>query len=255
MTHTPTAHRSRFRLATIAAALAGGLMAITGAASAQTVSVQVGSNYDRDYRNNGSTRIVYCESDDMRYETCYLGGDVRRVYLQDRKSNSSCYEGRDWGYDRNRIWVRNGCRANFGVVYAGGYNDRYDRGRDRDYDRRYDKRRDDDDRYDRPGRGYGRDNLAARRDDAVRSCIAVANNRLNSEGRRGYRFDRVNFATPDRDGYGWTVGLEYDYGRGYRSRERDIVCQYEGGRAWLTSYRYSGYDDRYDRDRDRGRRY
>jgi len=251
MTHTLT-RTSRFRLATITAALAGGLMAITGAASAQTVSVQVGtSNYDRDYRNNGSRRIVYCESDDMRYETCYLGGDVQRVYLQDRKSNSSCYQGRDWGYDRNRIWVRNGCRANFGVVYARGYSGGYNGGYDRD--RRYDN-----DRYDRPGYGYGRDNnLSARRDQAVRSCIAVANNRLNSEGRHGYRFDKVNFATPDRDGYGWTVGLEYDYGRGYRSRERDIVCQYERGRAWLTSYRYSGYDDRYDRDRgrDRGRRY
>ncbi|MBD0428092.1 DUF3011 domain-containing protein [Aquisalinus flavus] len=247
MTHTPTrpSAAKRFGLGAFSAALAGGLMILTGTASAQTLSVQVGSsNYDRDYRSGGSTRTVYCESDDMRYETCYLGGNVQRVYLQDRKSNSSCYEGRDWGYDRTRIWVRNGCRANFGVVYAGGYSGGYDRGYDRGYDN---------DRYDRPGYGYGRDDLSARRDAAVRSCIAVANSRLSNEGRYGYRFDKVNFATPDRDGYGWTVGLEYDYGRGYRSGDRDIVCKYERGQAWLTSYRYSGYDDRYDRDRDRGR--
>ncbi len=55
-------------------------------------------------------RVVTCESQDYRVESCSMNttGGVRLVR---QLSNKSC-EG-NWGYGRNRVWVRNGCRAEF----------------------------------------------------------------------------------------------------------------------------------------------
>lgn len=36
-----------------------------------------------------------------------------RVELLHRLSRSPCIEGRTWGYDRNEVWVADGCRAEF----------------------------------------------------------------------------------------------------------------------------------------------
>lgn len=83
------------------------------------------------------TRIVRCESQRNRLENCYVR-TVGRVRLVRQLSRASC--NRNWGYSRNRIWVRNGCRADFSVrIRQNQGKDRYERG-----DRRYD-----DDRYGR----------------------------------------------------------------------------------------------------------
>ncbi len=57
---------------------------------------------------------VTVRSNDFRY-TRY---DIRvrgRVELVNQLSNASCNYGRSWGYDRNGIWVDNGCSAEFEI--------------------------------------------------------------------------------------------------------------------------------------------
>jgi len=57
--------------------------------------------------------VLFCESHEYRRNYCraYLNG--RDVFLLRQLSNSSCIN--NWGYDRNGIWVTNGCRAEFVV--------------------------------------------------------------------------------------------------------------------------------------------
>ncbi len=63
--------------------------------------------------------IMVCESHNYQRNYCpaYLGG--RDVFLLRQVSNSSCVN--NWGYDRNGVWVTNGCRAEF-VVEDRSYN-------------------------------------------------------------------------------------------------------------------------------------
>lgn len=75
--------------------------------------------------------IISCSSQNNQRNTCSIP-TRGRVRLVRQLSNASCRG--NWGYRRNRIWVRNGCRAEFSV--GDRRNDRYDR-----YDRN--------DRYDR----------------------------------------------------------------------------------------------------------
>ncbi|MFN6491239.1 DUF3011 domain-containing protein [Nostoc sp. DedQUE03] len=88
--------------------------------------------------------IITCSSQNNQRNTCSVN-TRGRVRLVRQLSNATCRG--NWGYRRNRIWVKNGCRAEFSV--GGRRNDRYDR---YDRDGRYDR----DDRYDRDGR-YDRD--------------------------------------------------------------------------------------------------
>lgn len=55
-----------------------------------------------------------CESQDGRYQSCPVstsGG----VYLSRQLSQQGCWQNDTWGYDRNRVWVTRGCRAEFRV--------------------------------------------------------------------------------------------------------------------------------------------
>lgn len=101
--------------------------------------------------------LLYCASDDMGRNFCNV--DTRDgVFIVRQRSQSDCVFNRTWGYDRDRIWVDRGCRADFEVV---DYRDRewrdwdYRRDRDRDRDYRSDDRYRDRDRDDRPP--YDRD--------------------------------------------------------------------------------------------------
>ena len=62
----------------------------------------------------GGTRTIRCKSDDFRYRHCSAdtGGGVRLVR---RISKADCVRGRSWGYDRNGVWVNEGCDAEFSV--------------------------------------------------------------------------------------------------------------------------------------------
>jgi hypothetical protein len=61
-----------------------------------------------------SGRIVTVESEGMQREYRYVStrGGVR---LRRQLSREACVEGVSWGFDRERIWVDKGCRAEFEV--------------------------------------------------------------------------------------------------------------------------------------------
>lgn len=57
---------------------------------------------------------VTCESRNGSYTSCPInsGGNVT---LSRQLSSQGCWENDTWGHDRNRVWVTNGCRAQFNV--------------------------------------------------------------------------------------------------------------------------------------------
>lgn len=59
-------------------------------------------------------QVVRCESEDGRQEHCPVNtrGGVR---VARQISRTACIEGRNWRFDRNGIWVKEGCRADFEV--------------------------------------------------------------------------------------------------------------------------------------------
>jgi len=62
----------------------------------------------------GSGQVISCSSDDMHRHYC--PADTRGgVQLVKQNSDSSCRQGRSWGFDRRGIWVDHGCRADFQV--------------------------------------------------------------------------------------------------------------------------------------------
>ena len=61
-----------------------------------------------------SAGFVYCPSDSMNRNFCQV--DTRDgVFIVRQRSEADCVFNRTWGYDRNRIWVDRGCRADFRV--------------------------------------------------------------------------------------------------------------------------------------------
>ena len=123
-------------------------------------------------------RTVTCESNDRQYTRCraWTYGSVR---LARQLSSAKCTQDRTWGYDREGVWVTEGCRGVFaiGTPQGGGGWDTYPGGngnanawpqlRQRAYDRCLAEAR---------GRGYngGRPQDAARRqnDDVYAALTA-----------------------------------------------------------------------------------
>ncbi|MBK6797386.1 MAG: DUF3011 domain-containing protein [Acidobacteria bacterium] len=70
---------------------------------------------------------LYCASDNGRRNYCNVNtrGGVQMVR---QRSDAACIQGRTWGFDRRRIWVDRGCRADFIV---GNRDDGRDRGGNR----------------------------------------------------------------------------------------------------------------------------
>jgi len=61
-----------------------------------------------------ASTTITCESNGGNYQNCPI--DTRGgVSLSRQLSRQGCWEGDTWGYDRNRIWVARGCRAEFRV--------------------------------------------------------------------------------------------------------------------------------------------
>lgn len=162
---------------------AAGLLVMTGTARAQST--------------------ITCESSGGQYRSCPIdtsGG----VTLSRQLSREGCWQGDSWGYDRNRIWVNHGCRAEFrvgsdrggnnndakvaaavilGVIAAAAiaaHNDRDDDRHDR-YDDRYD------DRYGYGygnRRGYGREFTCSSKNARMVWCGQRVNRRQHVEIRR-----------------------------------------------------------------------
>jgi Protein of unknown function (DUF3011) len=101
--------------------------------------------------------LVYCPSDYMNRNFCPI--DTRDgVFIVRQRSEADCVFNRTWGYDRDRIWVDRGCRADFEIVdrrdgewreWSRDWSDDDRRGWDRDHLRDRDDYRDRDDRRDR----------------------------------------------------------------------------------------------------------
>ncbi|WP_193918134.1 DUF3011 domain-containing protein [Desmonostoc muscorum] len=66
--------------------------------------------------------IITCSSQNNQRNTCPIRTRGRVRFVR-QLSDASCRG--NWGYRRNRIWVRNGCRAEFSV--GNRRNGRYDR--------------------------------------------------------------------------------------------------------------------------------
>lgn len=64
-------------------------------------------------------QVVNCGSSDNRPASCPMPPGWHGARLVQQTSRAACIEGRTWGYNRNTIWVNNGCRANFAA--AGGW--------------------------------------------------------------------------------------------------------------------------------------
>lgn len=107
----------------VSTCVAIGLVAAAGTASAQRWGGDDG--YDR-----GNGRLIRCESPNDKFARCYTRG---RVEIVRQLSRTKCVEGRNWGQDREGLWVKDGCRADF-AARGGGWND---------------------DRPGRPGNGWG----------------------------------------------------------------------------------------------------
>jgi hypothetical protein len=64
-------------------------------------------------------KTVRCESSAGRHRECRVDTDGQ-VRLERELSLGRCHMWRTWGYDKERIWVDNGCRAEFRVGKDGG---------------------------------------------------------------------------------------------------------------------------------------
>lgn len=174
-----TLHRIRFL-----AALAGLLLLGTGGNAA------------------AQSTITY-ESRNGQYQSCSANTDGG-VTLSRQLSSQGCWQGDTWGYDRNRVWVTRGCRAEFrigstssgnntGAKVAGALvlgaivaaaiahkndrdDDRYDDGYDNGYDGGYGNGREircesNDGRYTRCGNVNRREHVEIRRQLSNQQCI------------------------------------------------------------------------------------
>jgi hypothetical protein len=59
-----------------------------------------------------TVRAIRCESVDYSRTMCDTAG-ARNVTLHRQLSRSACIEGRTWGRERGRVWVDDGCAADF----------------------------------------------------------------------------------------------------------------------------------------------
>src|ERR1700730_7969717 len=129
-----------------------------------------------DWQRNAAA-LVYCPSDDMGRNFCSVN-TLDGVFIIRQRSEADCVYNRTWGYDRDRIWVDRGCRADFEIVdrrdnewreWSRDWSDDDRRGWDRDHPRDRDNYRDRDDRRDRYRDDRPRDDRQDRdRDDRPR---------------------------------------------------------------------------------------
>ncbi len=106
-----------------AAALAIGLIGAVAIAAAHNRDRRDDRDYRYDYRPSdsygggwhGPIDHVTCESRDNRRNYCPANLRHASVDIDRQLSNTACRFGRNWGWDRNGIWVNDGCRAVFAI--------------------------------------------------------------------------------------------------------------------------------------------
>jgi Protein of unknown function (DUF3011) len=56
---------------------------------------------------------IVCQSQNYAQNYCPIGQFFTRAWLVAQRSRAPCQQGRSWGYDRNGIWVTQGCEGEF----------------------------------------------------------------------------------------------------------------------------------------------
>ena len=109
------------RDSTAAAALAIGLIGAVAIASSHDRDHRGDRDYDyrpsdsHGYSSYGPSDYVTCESRDNSRNYCPANLRHASVDIDRQLSNTPCRYGRNWGWDRSRIWVDDGCRATFAI--------------------------------------------------------------------------------------------------------------------------------------------
>ena len=62
------------------------------------------------------SQYVECSSSQHAFNGCAVQGYVQSAQVARQDSSASCKLGQCWSYERNSIWVDQGCRATF-IVY------------------------------------------------------------------------------------------------------------------------------------------
>src|SRR5688572_18121647 len=79
-----------------------------------------GSGYSSGYGSSsyyGNAQTVRCESEDGRRDVCGLPFRASSVTISRQLSDTRCYQGQNWGWSGDTVWVDRGCRAEFVARY------------------------------------------------------------------------------------------------------------------------------------------
>ncbi|PHR59287.1 MAG: hypothetical protein COA43_09105 [Robiginitomaculum sp.] len=68
-----------------------------------------------------SYQILNCSSKDFQKSYCSVRKEINSVRLHKYISKADCNYGQSWGYEAQKIWVTDGCRAKFHVKF-GSFN-------------------------------------------------------------------------------------------------------------------------------------
>ena len=60
---------------------------------------------------------IKCESQNNKKKTCRCSGKVDHIHLLKQLSEAKCKDKKTYGYSKDKIWVKNGCRGNFECYY------------------------------------------------------------------------------------------------------------------------------------------
>jgi hypothetical protein len=137
----------------------------------------------RDRNDRSRVEILECGSSKYRTRTCYFDVPFRVVDARviNRKSNADCREGKEWGLNRDSIWIRGGCRAVFEVS-----NKSFSHHHGRPHDDPYGGGRGHDDYHDPYSRiSYGEEA------NALGACSKAANRRAYKQGAYSAQYTRA----------------------------------------------------------------
>lgn len=73
---------------------------------------------ERERGHGGEIKREVCASIGRNYTECRQDSRIIDAQIISQMSNSSCRQGRDWGFHQRILWVNNGCRAIFQLRLA-----------------------------------------------------------------------------------------------------------------------------------------
>jgi hypothetical protein len=85
----------------------------------ETLRASLDSEFRRPHRpirDRQETRELRCDSRGFKYNVCGIEGEIIDVRLAKKYSDASCKENRSFGFNRDGVWVDNGCSASFLVT-------------------------------------------------------------------------------------------------------------------------------------------